>query len=47
MHKRERDALADLHADDKDKINPAKDPVVITGINFKVVNEIYDSRKNR
>ena len=47
MHKREKEALADLHADDKDKVNLDKDPVVITGINFKVVNEIYDSRKSR
>lgn len=46
MHKRELDDLAELHSDPKDKaVKRRGEPFVITGINFRAVNEIYDTRK--
>ena len=46
---REYDAIAELHADHKDKDSKAgkKEPVMIVPINFKEVNEIYDSQKTK
>ena len=47
MHQREVDGLQELHSDPKDKATNGekkKYPKII-GVNFRAVNEIYDSRK--
>ena len=44
MRNREKEALQELHSDPKDVLAKKKAPVVIQGINFRAVNEIYDTR---
>ena len=47
MSQREHAALADLHADAEEKDSSDKEPVVITGINFKAINDIYEKNSRQ
>ena len=43
MQQRELNALKELHSDGNDVVAGNQEPVVIYAINFKAVNEIYDT----